>query len=251
MTTEPTITCPNCSTEIKLTYSLAAPLVRATRKEYEAKLVQQEQNVAKREEEIRKQQQAVADTQKAIDDQVSQKLKKERLAITAEEAKKAKLVAAFDLEAKSNELVALQEVLKERNSKLEEAQKAQVELIRKHRELDDAKRELDLTVEKRVQESIDIIREKAKKEVEDSLKLKVAEKEEQISSMQRQIEELKRKAEQGSQQLQGEVLELVLEDTLKSKFPFDSIEPVAKGEFGGDVLQCVVGPVGQACGSIL
>ena len=251
MTTEPTIICPNCSTEIKLTESLAAPLIHATRREYEAKLAQQEQHVAKREEEVRKQQKAVADTQKAIDDKVLEKLKKERSAIAAEEAKKAKLVAASDLEAKAKELVVLQEVLKERNSKLEEAQKAQVELIRKQRELDDAKRELDLTVEKRVQESINAVREKAKKEAEKGLKLKVSEKEEQISSMQRQIEELKRKAEQGSQQLQGEVLELVLEDTLKSKFPFDSIEPVAKGEFGGDVLQRVVGPVGQACGSIL
>ena len=69
--------------------------------------------------------------------------------------------------------------------------------------------------------------------------------------MQKNIEELKRRAEQGSQQLQGEVLELELENQLASKFPFDSIEPVAKGEFGGDVLQRVVSQSGQQCGSIL
>jgi hypothetical protein len=69
--------------------------------------------------------------------------------------------------------------------------------------------------------------------------------------MQKQIEELKRKAEQGSQQLQGEVLELELEWLLRARFPQDRIEPVPKGEFGGDVLQRVVGPLGQACGSIL
>ena len=69
--------------------------------------------------------------------------------------------------------------------------------------------------------------------------------------MQRQIEELKRRADQGSQQLQGEVLELELETTLRLKFPLDCIEPVAKGEFGGDVLQRVMGPLGQWCGSIL
>jgi hypothetical protein len=88
-------------------------------------------------------------------------------------------------------------------------------------------------------------------EAEESLKLKVAEKEQQISSMQRQIDELKRKAEQGSQQLQGEVLELELEATLRAHFPVDRIEPVGKGEFGGDVLQGVVSPVGQACGALL
>ena len=57
--------------------------------------------------------------------------------------------------------------------------------------------------------------------------------------MQRQIEDLKRKAEQGSQQLQGEAMELELEAALRAKFPHDAIEPVPKGEFGGDVLQRV------------
>jgi len=98
---------------------------------------------------------------------------------------------------------------------------------------------------------VDDVREKAKIEAEDALKLKVSEKEEQIASMQRRIEELKRKAEQGSQQLQGEVLELELEESLRSKFPFDTIDPVAKGEFGGDVLQGVVAPSGLTSGSIL
>jgi hypothetical protein len=69
--------------------------------------------------------------------------------------------------------------------------------------------------------------------------------------MQRQIEELKRKAEQGSQQLQGEVLELELEATLRAHFPLDAIEPIGKGDFGGDILQRVVGPAGKTCGAIL
>ena len=64
-------------------------------------------------------------------------------------------------------------------------------------------------------------------------------------------EELKQKAEQGSQQLQGEVQELELENLLRAKFPFDSIEPVAKGEFGGDAVQRVMSSSGQTCGSIL
>jgi hypothetical protein len=251
MNAEPTITCPNCSTEIKLTESLAAPLIQTVRKEYEAKIAQQEADVAKREADVRAQQKAIADAQKAIDEQVVEKLKTERAAIVAEEAKKAKRAAASDLEAKAKELDELQEILKQRNLKLEEAQKAQADLLRKQRELDDAKRELELTVEKRVQASVEEVRKKARQEAEEGLKLKVAEKEQQISSMQRQIEELKRKAEQGSQQLQGEVLELELETTLSTQFPLDSIEPVAKGEFGGDVLQRVVGPSGQACGAIL
>lgn len=251
MTIEPTITCPNCSTEIKLTESLAAPLIQATRKEYEARIAQQETVVAQREEEIRKAKKDIEDAQARIDEQVSEKLRAERASIIEEEKKKAKLAAASDMEDKVRELSELQAVLKDRDEKLKEAQKAQAELLRKQRELDDAKRELDLTVEKRVQKSVAQVREKAKAEVEEVLKLKVTEKEEQIASMQRQIEDLKRKAEQGSQQLQGEVLELALEETLRTKFPFDSIEPVGKGEFGGDVLQRVVSSTGTTCGAIL
>ena len=92
----------------------------------------------------------------------------------------------------------LQLVLKAREDKLAEAQQAQAELIRKQRELDDAKREINLTVEKRVQAVLTTERDKAKLEAEEGLKLRLAEKEEQIASMQRQVEELKRKAEQGS-----------------------------------------------------
>ena len=72
-------------------------------------------------------------------------------------------------------------------------------------------------------------RDKAKLEAEEGLKLRLAEKEEQIASMQRQVEELKPKAEQGSERLQGEVQELAREATLRAKFPRDLIEPVPKG----------------------
>ena len=253
--TDPTITCPNCGTDIKLTESLAAPLIAATKKEYEAKLSEKSADVAKREKAIGAQTKALEEAQTRLDqqvaDQVAAQLKKDHVRIAAEEAKKAKLAAATDLQQKTQELADLQDVLKQRDEKLAEAQKAQVALIKKQRELDDAKRELDLTVEKRVQDSLAAVRSKAVQEAEESLKLKVAEKEQTIASMGRQIEDLKRKAEQGSQQLQGEVQELELETLLRTKFPFDTIDPVPKGEFGGDTLQRVVSPSGQPCGVIL
>jgi hypothetical protein len=114
-----------------------------------------------------------------------------------------------------------------------------------------AKRELERTVEKRVQANVAAIHLKAKKEAEDEQKLKVLEKEQTITAMQKQIEGLKRRAEQGSQQLQGEVLELELENILRGKFPFDLIEPVPKGEHGGDILHRIVSSVGQSSGTIL
>jgi hypothetical protein len=248
---EPVIHCPACSTEIKLTESLAAPLIAETRRRFEQTLAAKDAEVAKREATLKTKEGELAAAKASVDEQVAAKVKAERASIAAEEAKKAKLLAASDLDQKTKEIVDLQEVLKERDVKLADAQKAQAELIRKQRELDDAKREMDLTIEKKVQESLVAVRDKAKQEGAEEQKLRVLEKEEQISSMQRQIEELKRKAEQGSQQLQGEVLELELEAMLRSKFPLDLIEPVPKGEFGGDVLQRVLGISGQNCGTIL
>jgi hypothetical protein len=148
-------------------------------------------------------------------------------------------------------LAELHEVLKLRDEKLAEAQKAQADIIRKERELDDARRELDLTLEKRLQESQASILAKAKQEAVGELGLKVQEKEHTIQTMQKQIEELRRRAEQGSQQLQGEVQELEIETMLRTNFPHDVIIPVPKGEFGGDALQKVNTAFGQGCGTIL
>lgn len=248
---EPTIVCPSCKTEIKLTESLAAPLIESTRRDYEKRLAQKDADTAKREAEIRLREEAVTKAKEQLDEQMAEKLRAERNRIAAEEAKKAKLALQNDLDQRAKEVADLNEVLRQRDAKLAEAQKAQADLMRKQRELDDAKRELELTVEKRVQEGLAATREQAKKEAEEGLKLKVLEKEQTIASMQKQIEELKRKAEQGSQQLQGEVQELELEALLHAKFPRDTIEPVRKGEHGGDMLQRVVGPNGQNCGTII
>ncbi len=253
--TEPTIVCPNCHTEIKLTESLAAPLIEATRKQFEQQLAQKDSDIAQREQNMRDKEKQLLEAKSKLDeqvaDQVAEQLKLDRARIVAEESKKAKLAAANDLEQKTRELADLNEVLEQRNRKLAEAQQAQADLIKKQRELDDAKRELELTVEKRVQDGLTEVRFLAKKEAEESLKLKVAEKDQTIASMQQKIEELKQRAEQGSQQLQGEVQELELENLLRAKFPFDSIDPVPKGEFGGDVLHRVVGSGGQSGGTIL
>jgi hypothetical protein len=248
---EPTVVCPQCKSEIKLTESLAAPLLESIRRDYEQRLTQKDAGIAKREKTLHEREAALQKQKESMDEQVAQKMQQEQVRIAAEEAKKAKLALGNELDRKIKEINDLQEVLKQRDAKLADAQKAQAELIRKQRELDDAKRELELTVEKRVQTDLLAAREKAKKEAEDEMKLKVMEAEQTIASMQKQIEDLKRRAEQGSQQLQGEVQELEIESLLSARFPRDTIQPVPKGEFGGDILHRVMGPLGQPCGTIL
>lgn len=201
---DPTIDCPHCHNEIRLTESLAAPLLAAERK---------------------------------------------RLA--DEEQKKARLALGTELESKQRALDDLNQVLRMRDAKLAEAQAAQAELVRKQRELDDKSRELELTIERRVTASVSEIQSKAKQGAVDEVKLKVLEKDQLIHSMQRQIEELRRKSEQGSQQLQRDVQEVELASILSSRFASDNITRVARGEFGGDVQQQVLSTAGTVCGSIL
>ena len=249
--TEPTIICPKCKNEIKLNESLAAPLIEATRQEYEKKLSQKDLDLADREKNVRERLESLAKQRESIETTVAERVKQERTKIAGEEAKRAKELLSGEIDQKIKEIAGLQDILRQRDEKLAEAQQAQAKMLQKQRELDDAKRELELTIEKRVQESLTATRQQGRKEAEDELKLKVSEKEQTIASMQKQIEELRRRAEQGSQQLQGEVLELELETLLKARFVRDTIDPVPKGEYGGDVLHRVMGPLGQQCGTIL
>ena len=248
---EPIIECPSCHTEIKLTDSLAAPLVAETRKQFTAQMAAKDLEIAAAQAKLQAEKQAIDKQREALEATVADRLDAERKTIVAEEAARANRQVAVDMEVRDRQLKELTETIASRDEKLKAAQAAEAEMLKKQRELDDKLREADLSVQRQVGEALESVRAKARQEAEEGLSLKVKEKETQIASMQQKIEELKKKAEQGSQQLQGEAQELMLEDALRARFPFDSIEPVGKGEFGGDVLQRVTNPSGQVCGTIL
>lgn len=248
---EPHVPCPKCGHEIPLTESIAAPLLEAERRSFQTKLAAKETEYARRDDELRQQRDDIAKARAGVEEHIRQRLETERKEVVASEAKKAREAVASDLQRRVNEIIELQRMLESNNVKLAEAQQAQAELMRKQRALDEEKRELDLTIEKRVQASVETIRTKARQEADEAARLRVAEKDQTIESMSRTIEELKRKAEQGSQQSQGEVLELELEELLRGRFPTDSIDPIGKGELGADVMQHVNGAIGQPAGIIL
>ncbi len=242
--TEPMIVCPQCKSEIKLTESLAAPLIDSTRKDYEQRLAKKDADFANRETSLRTREEELSKAKESMTVQIAEQVRQERIKITAEEAKKAR-------DSVSTEMAELQETMRRQNEKLAEAQQVQASCLAKERALADEKREMDLTIERKTQEGIDAAREQAKAAAAEESRLRLAEKDKTISDMHKQIEDLRRKAEQGSQQLQGEVQELEIEALLTAKFPFDIIQPVAKGEHGGDVLHRVVNSFGQPCGTIL
>src|SRR5438046_966808 len=123
-----TITCPNCKTEIKLTESLAAPLLESTRQQCEQKIAEKEADVVKREAGIREKELAIKEAKETIDQEISEKMVAERAKIASEAAKKARQRLSDELEEKAQEITDLKEILELREGKLAEAQKAQVEV---------------------------------------------------------------------------------------------------------------------------
>lgn len=139
---EPIIICPKCATEIPLTESLAGPLIAATRREYEERLSSQRSEITAREESVKAQAKALEASRLEIDAVVESRIATERSAIVEREAGKAKAAVATELENSSNQLRELEELLKQRDEKLQIAQAAQADVLRQQRELNDAKREL-------------------------------------------------------------------------------------------------------------
>lgn len=249
--TEPTIQCPNCKAEIKLTESLAAPLIESTRRQYEQRIAEKDADVSKREKAVKEQQAALAKAQESVDEQVAAKLKTERAAITSAEARKAREAVADELTKAQQEQAATDALLKDRDAKLAEARKNELELRQERQRLQEAKEQFELDKQRAIDAERAKIREAAQKDADEQARLKIAEKDKTITDLQAKLQDALRKAEQGSQQLQGEIQELELEAVLRENFPRDIIEPVPKGEHGGDVLHRVFGPAGKRCGTIL
>lgn len=170
----------------------------------------------------------------------------------SEEVERAKKQAGKDAEKKSaQEMTALREELDAQAKDLERAREAELALRKRERDLERKQKDLELTVARKLDDERNRIVAETQARLTDQQRLKDAEKERQLADMRRQIEDLKRKAEQGSQQLQGEAGEDELESTLREAFPGDDIAPVPQGIRGADLHQIVVDLRGARCGAIL
>jgi hypothetical protein len=239
-----TIICPKCQYEIEVAEVLSAQLRSQLQKEFDADIRKKESAIAEREQEVVRAKDAVKKAEQDIDGRVADQLAKERKQLSDEALAKAREQVTVELRDKDQQLA-------DANTKLKAAQDAELALRKERRELEEQKQTLELSVNRRLDEERSKIRETAKKEADEERRLKDAEREKLVNDLRQQIEEWRRKAEQGSQQLQGEVLELELESLLRQHFPFDEILPVPKGIHGGDVIQIVRDASGTICGIIL
>ncbi len=164
----------------------------------------------------------------------------------AEEAAVKKIQEAVEFQVKN--LQRENEEEKERNKKLTRQMEQLLEELRGLRRRDE---EREIEMKRKLLEEESKIKEGAARETEERLKLREMEKDKTIEDLKKALDDAQRRASQGSQQLQGEVQELDLEDTLRKLFPTDGVDEVKKGELGADIRQTVKTERGTLCGVIL
>jgi hypothetical protein len=252
---EQTVPCPQCGYDVKVSESLAAPLIAAVERKYQQQMREQQASLAGREQEVANRcaelEKEAAESERRLAEQLQVRLDAERKQLAAEETERAKRLVAGELDRQASELKDRDARLDSLARKLQAAQEQEAEFLRQKRALDDERRELKLQVERQVQQELETVRRQAQQQVEEQTQLKLQDKDSKIEGLLQKINELQRKAEQGSQQAQGEVLETQAEQQLRARFPMDEIQPVPKGQFGGDLLHTVRDAAGQPCGTIL
>ncbi len=216
-------------------------------KELQGDLKERDETIAtfrEQERELRKKQRQLEDAQKSVDLEISRRLDVEREKLREEASKT--LATKYE-----GQLQGLKEDLEQRDKAIKVFRQQEIDLRKQQRELEEAKEAAELEIARTLDEERAKIQQAAAKKAAENHRLKDLEKDKVIYDLKASLEDMKRKAEQGSMETQGEVLELHFEDQLKSFFPHDNIQPVPKGIRGADLVQAVRTPLGIECGVIL
>jgi hypothetical protein len=218
-----TITCPTCGGKIPLTSALTAQVEADVRARVDREWQEREAQWTRERDAA---------------------LAAERERVTTEAAAKAR-------QALSVEMADLQAQLQEGRQRLETYEKTELELRKRARVLEDREKQMELELVRRLDAERKAVIEAAEKRAGDGLREKLAAKDFQLEALRQQVEDMQRRIDQGSQQVQGEVSEIQLETALGEAFPGDVVRPVPKGVRGADVCQDVRDAHGRACGVIV
>ncbi|MDI1356525.1 MAG: DUF2130 domain-containing protein [bacterium] len=244
MSNNSTIKCPNCQHEFPIGNALAQEIENDIRGKYlkrfnedKQKLDAEKALLAKEGEQLK----LMSDQQERI---LADKLRMAKIQMEEDAMKK----AGADVQA---QMEMLNKELSEKSQKLKESQIKELELLQKEKQIREREESLKLDLEKQLIEGRKEIEDRVKKMESERSDLKIKELEKKLADQSELAETMRRKAEQGSMQLQGEVLELALEELLRATFPFDTIEEVAKGTKGADCIQFVKNNKSEFCGKII
>ena len=187
-----------------------------------------------------------------LEDKIKQSLRNEYNQKYVAEIKKKEEALKEQLQEQSQkDKSEMEEQLVKQNKEIETFRNTEITLRRKAQELEEKEKNMELLIVRQIDEERQKIKDKTESELQEKFHLKEKEKEQIIESLKKSLEDAQRKANQGSQQLQGEVLELELEEVLKREFPIDEIKEVGKGVRGADLIQIVKDSIGREVGKIV
>jgi hypothetical protein len=249
------IKCPNCGTLFPMEEAVSEQYKKDLRDQMQKFKNDKEKELQRKQEEFTRREQELLQQSQKQQTAFALKLDEERQRIQSSMEQSLRKSISSDFE---NKLRMLEEANKDNEEKLKAGRQKELEFLRKEQDLKNKETELELSIGRRLQEE----RGKLSKEIRDleeqrgaaketDYQLRLKELEKQLDDQKKLAEEMRRKAEQGSMQLQGEVQELALEELLRANFPFDEIGPVAKGARGADCIQTVRNNFGQECGKII
>jgi len=249
------IKCPNCGHHFDVENVIAAEIEQKFQQQFQEKLQLSLDVIEQDKNKLLADQQKFEETKKNENELFTQRLQKEKLKLETELQEQLGKSIAADFE---NKVRMLESNNKNNEEKLLEARRKELEFLQKEQLLKNKEAELDITLQKRLQEERVVLSEQIhKQETEKNqlkdleFQLKLKELQVQLEEQRKLAEEMKRRAEQSSMQRQGEVQELLLEQILKENFPFDMIEEVGKGVEGADCIQVVRNHAGKECGKII
>ena len=249
------IKCPNCHFSFALEDALTADQKEEMNKKTDELRKKMQDYVNKKTEEFNERElllnESLAKREEILKQQHESALKKQKEEIETSIRKNIQ-------DNVENQIKLLQQTLAENEEKLTQARLKELDFLKKEQLLKTKEDEIDITIQKQLLAGREEIREILRREEqektmlkEQEFQLRQKELEKQLDAQKKLVDEMKRKAEQGSMQLQGEVQEILLEEILKHSFPFDIIQEVGKGVKGADCIQTVRNRYGQEAGRII
>ena len=254
MTNQTTIKCPNCQTEIDINEVLYHQLENKYKNEHLAEKKKLEAEI----EAKRKEYKTHLDSLKVKEEEFKEQKEKfeeeikkaTQIQLKAERVKLQENLRKEILDEQSESMALLQKQLEEKSNQVKELNVAKAQIGQLQREKEEMESSIMAKAELALNEKLKLEKEKIQKATDEQNELKLRQKDEQLRQLQEQLQIAQRKAEQGSMQLQGEVQELAIEEWLKEKYPFDTIDEVKKGARGADCMQIVHTRESQNCGKI-
>ena len=241
------INCPNCGTAIDVNDILAHQLEEQIKQKYQAQLSVQRDEFSKKQRDLLAEKEAFEANKlrenELFQEKIEAKIKQEKTII--EQKLKHQLV-----QEQQEQFQLLQKELNEKSEQIKELNRTKAEIEKLKREKLELKEAIEAENEVKLNQLIVEEKEKIRKIEEDKNELRVKELLKQLDDQKKLTEEMKRKQEQGSMQLQGEVQELAIEEWLVAQFPLDTIDEIKKGARGGDCIQTVHTRQQQNCGTI-